>query len=307
MIKQILSQYESDSPGIKSNMYRILSHGQLGGTGKLLILPVDQGFEHGPEVSFAANTPAYEPFYHYQLAIEAGLNAYAAPLGMLEIGANTFAGQIPIILKLNSSNALTPPTAAPQPAMTASVKDALRLGCLGVGYTIYPGSDATNMMLSELKDVISEAKSYGLLTIVWSYPRGAILNSAEYQTAIDVVSYAAHIAALLGAHIIKVKLPSTTIFHDKAMQCIRDNKIPYHSMAERIMLIKRACLGKVVLFSGGAKKDKAALLQEVDDIIQGGGNGSIIGRNTFQRPKAEAMKMLQSIIDKYKQHRPKNR
>src|SRR6267154_3044675 len=106
-VKKILSYYESDNPGTKANLARILMQGRLGGTGRLVILPVDQGFEHGPARSFAANPPAYDPHYHYSLAIEAGLSAYAAPLGMIAAGADTFAGQIPTSLKMNSSNSLS--------------------------------------------------------------------------------------------------------------------------------------------------------------------------------------------------------
>ena len=105
-VKRILSYYESDNPGVKANLSRILMSGKLGGTGKLVILPVDQGFEHGPARSFAKNTPAYDPHYHFKLAINAGLSAFAAPLGMLEAGADTYAGQIPLIMKVNSSNSI---------------------------------------------------------------------------------------------------------------------------------------------------------------------------------------------------------
>ena len=103
-VRAILANYESDTPGTKGNLARILRQGRLGGTGKLVILPVDQGFEHGPARSFAPNPAGYDPHYHWQLAIDAGLSAFASPLGMIEAGADTFAGQIPTILKLNSSN-----------------------------------------------------------------------------------------------------------------------------------------------------------------------------------------------------------
>src|ERR1700761_2649701 len=140
-VREILSHYESDNPGTKANLARILMQGRLGGTGKLVILPVDQGFEHGPARSFAPNPPAYDPHYHFELAIEAGLSAYAAPLGMLEAGASTFAGQIPLILKVNSSNSPSAAKSDPSQAITGSVRDALRLGCSAIGFTIYPGSD----------------------------------------------------------------------------------------------------------------------------------------------------------------------
>src|SRR3954468_9182475 len=137
-VKAILANYESDNPGTKANLARILMQGRLGGTGKLIILPVDQGFEHGPARSFSVNPAAYDPHYHYQLAIDAGLSAYAAPLGMLEAGADTFAGQIPTILKVNSSNSWA---GGANQAGTGGVDDALRLGCAAIGFIIYPGSD----------------------------------------------------------------------------------------------------------------------------------------------------------------------
>src|SRR6201990_1130576 len=155
-VKEILSHYESDSPGTKANLARILMEGKLGGTGKVLILPVDQGFEHGPARSFAPNPPAYDPHYHFQLAIDAGLSAYAAPLGPLEAGADTFAGQIPLILKMNSANSLSRLKKDAAQAVTASVGDALRLGCSAIGFTIYPGSDAAYDQMEEIRELAEE-------------------------------------------------------------------------------------------------------------------------------------------------------
>ena len=172
-VREILSNYESDNPGSKANLARMLMQGRLGGSGKLVILPVDQGFEHGPARSFAVNPPAYDPHYHFQLAIDAGLSAYAAPLGMLEAGAGTFAGQIPLILKLNSANSLARAKEAPDQAVTGSVSDALRLGCSAIGFTIYPGSDAAYDQFEEIRELAEEAKAVGLAVVVWSYPRAA--------------------------------------------------------------------------------------------------------------------------------------
>src|SRR3954463_9113544 len=151
-VREILSWYESDNAGTKTNLARLLNHGRLGGTGKLVILPVDQGFEHGPARSFAVNPPAYDPRYHFQLAIDAGCNAYAAPLGFLEAGASEFAGQIPLILKMNNSDTLAK-IEQPISAVTGSVEDALRLGCVAIGYTIYPGSGARNRMYEDLREI----------------------------------------------------------------------------------------------------------------------------------------------------------
>jgi len=146
-------------PGVKGNLCRILMNGKLGGTGKMIILPVDQGFEHGPARSFAPNPDAYDPHYHYQLAIDAGLNAYAAPLGMLEAGADTYAGQIPTILKVNSANSLIPSVALKDQAITASVDDALRIGASAIGFTVYPGSAAGLDMFEEISAMREEAAS----------------------------------------------------------------------------------------------------------------------------------------------------
>ena len=297
-VKKILSYYESDNPGTKTNLARILMHGKLAGTGKLVILPVDQGFEHGPARSFASNKDAYCPHYHFQLAIDAGLSAYAAPLGMIEAGADTFAGAIPTILKVNSSNSLA--TSIPNQAITSSVKDALRLGCSAIGFTIYPGSDEAFSMMEEIRQMSEEAKRYGLAVVIWSYPRGGNLSKAG-ETAIDITAYAAHMAALLGAHIIKVKLPTNHIEQDEAKKVYDANNIAIATLSERVAHVKDVLFNgrRIVVFSGGASKDNEGLLSEVKSIAAGGGNGSIIGRNSFQRPRADALKLLGDIVDIY--------
>ena len=299
-VKKILANYESDSPGTKANLARILMQGKLGGTGKLVILPVDQGFEHGPARSFAANPAAYDPHYHFQLAIDAGLNAFASPLGMIEAGADTFAGAIPTILKVNSSNSLTPKSTAPDQAITASVADALRLGCSAIGFTIYPGSDQALDLMEEIREMAEEAKAYGLAVVIWSYPRGADI-SKQGETAYDICAYAAHMAALLGAHIIKVKPPTDFLEQGEAKKVYEQYSIPNKSVADRIAHVVQACFNgrRIVVFSGGASKDENSIYDEARAIRDGGGNGSIIGRNTFQRPREDALKMLEKITQIY--------
>lgn len=299
-VKKILSCYESDNAGTKTNLARILMQGKLGGTGKLLILPVDQGFEHGPDRSFAVNPEAYDPHYHFQLAIEAGLSAYAAPLGMIEAGADTFAGAIPTILKVNSANSLHNGGTAPYQATTASVQDALRLGCSAIGFTIYPGSDAAFDMFEEIREMSEEAKSYGLATVIWSYPRGGDLSKIG-ETAMDICTYAAHMAALLGAHIIKVKPPTRALENLEAIKVYEKVSIPISTLEERVNHVMKATFNnkRIVVFSGGGAKGEEALYQEIREIYKGGANGSIIGRNTFQRPRAEALQMLENIIKIY--------
>ncbi|MFZ6763663.1 MULTISPECIES: class I fructose-bisphosphate aldolase [Acetobacterales] len=298
-VKDILSWYESDNPGTKANLARILMEGKLGGTGRLVILPVDQGFEHGPARSFAPNPAAYDPRYHFELAIEAGLNAYAAPLGMIEAGAATYAGAIPTILKVNSSNSLS--TTKDQ-AVTGTVADALRLGCSAIGFTIYPGSEYQFEMMEELRELAEEARSAGLAVVVWSYPRGPNLDKTA-ETALDICAYAAHMAALLGAHIIKVKPPTEAISLDAAKKTYEKNPVPeIGSLAGRIRHVVQACFGgrRLVVFSGGEAGTSESLVEMARGIHAGGGNGSIIGRNTFQRPKAEALRLLSDIIAVYK-------
>jgi class I fructose-bisphosphate aldolase len=300
-VRKILSWYESDTPGTKANLARILLQGRLGGTGKLVILPVDQGFEHGPARSFAPNPPAYDPHYHFQLALDAGLSAYAAPLGFIEAGASTYAGQIPTILKTNSSNSLARAKEAANQAVTGSVKDALRLGCSAIGFTIYPGSDVAFDMMEEIAEMAREAKSHGLAVVIWSYPRGGTLSKTG-ETAIDICAYAAHMAALLGAHIIKVKPPTEAIELDAAKKVYEAQKIDVKSPVARYRHVVQSCFNgkRIVVFSGGEAKDVEGIYNEARAIRDGGGNGSIIGRNTFQRPREDALKMLDQMVKIYK-------
>jgi class I fructose-bisphosphate aldolase len=301
IVRKILDQYEGETPGVKVNLARILMEGRLGGTGKMIILPVDQGFEHGPARSFAMNPAAYDPHYHYQMAIDAGLSAYAAPLANLEAGADTFAGQIPTILKVNSANSLMSGTAGKNQAVTASVNDALRLGCSAIGFTIYPGSDLALDMFEEIREMRAEAASCGIATVIWSYPRGEALTK-DGETAIDVTAYAAHIAAMLGAHIIKVKLSTDHLEQAEAKKVYQKEGIDIATQAARVRHVVQSCFAgrRIVVFSGGAAKGEDAVYDDARAIRDGGGNGSIIGRNSFQRPREEALAMLDRLVEIYK-------
>ncbi len=299
-VREILSWYGADNTGVKTNLARILNHGTLKGTGKCLILPVDQGFEHGPARSFAVNPPGYDPRYHFELAIEAGCNAYAAPLGSLEAAAGDFAGDIPLILKLNNHDVLNDDK-DPISAVTGSVRDALRLGCAAVGYTIYPGSSHCKVMYEQLREIAEEAKDASLAVVVWSYPRGSQL-SRDGETAIDVVAYAAQIAAQLGAHIIKVKLPTEHLEQAAAKKVYEAQQVPIKTLAERVRHVVQSSFNgrRIVIFSGGAtKEDDTAIFEEIRAIRDGGGFGSIMGRNSFQRKKADALQFLNTITGIY--------
>jgi len=298
-VREILSWYGSDNPGVKNNLARLMNHGRLGGTGRFVILPVDQGFEHGPARSFAQNPDGYDPRYHFELAIAAGCNAYAAPLGFLEAGAAEFAGDVPLILKLNNSDSLTGGK-DPCPALTGSVDEALRLGCVAIGFTIYPASSARNEMFGQIRELTEEAKRKGLAVVVWSYPRGSAI-SKDGETAIDVVAYAAQIACQLGAHIVKVKPPTAHIEQDAAKKVYEKQRIPVGTLAERVRHVVQSAFGgrRIVIFSGGEAKETSAIFDEVKAIRDGGGFGSIIGRNSFQRPRAEALDFLRQVMDIY--------
>jgi fructose-bisphosphate aldolase, class I len=297
-VKQILSWYPSDSPGVLTNLARLLNTGTLAGTGKMVILPVDQGFEHGPVRSFQPNPAGYDPDYHAQLAIDSGCNAYAAPLGFLEAVAGKLHGEVPLILKVNNSDSLS--KVEPMSALTSSVKDAVRLGCVAIGYTIYPGSSERNQQYQDLRDMIAEAKSYGLPTVLWAYPRGNM--SKDGETAVDVVAYAAQISAQLGAHVIKVKPPKDFLEQAEAKKVFEKYAIPTKTMADRVKhVVQSAFNGKrIVIFSGGEAKDTPTLLEEIKGIKDGGGFGSIMGRNAFQRPRDESIKLLKDVMNVFK-------
>ncbi len=298
-VRRILSYYESDNPGVLANLRRMLGTGTLADTGKMVILPVDQGFEHGPHRSFAPNPPAYNPHYHFELAIEAGCNAYAAPLGFLEAGARTYAGEIPLILKLNNHELLHKEK-NPMPAVTASVEHALRLGCAAIGFTIYPGSALNNAMYEQLQALAEEAKNAGLVVVVWSYPRGEQL-SKEGETAVDVAAYAAQIACQLGAHIVKVKPPTAHVEQEEARKVYEKCNVKLDTLADRVRHVVQSAFDgrRIVIFSGGPAKSEAEILDEIRGIHEGGGYGSIIGRNAFQRPRPEALTLLRKIMDIY--------
>lgn len=298
-VKRILSWYASETPGTQTQIARLLTSGELAGTGKLVILPVDQGFEHGPVRSFATNPPAHDPLYHFKLALDAHCNAYAAPLGFLEAGAAEFAGQIPLILKLNNSDTLS--KGEPCSAITGSVDDALRLGCVAIGYTIYPGSEHRNRMYEDLRELTLEAKAKGLAVIVWSYPRGSGL-SKDGETAIDIAAYAAQIACQLGAHIVKIKPPTAHIEQAESKKAIEKAKIPIGTLSDRVRYCVQAAFAgrRIVIFSGGAAKGTEEVLQEIRDLHAGGAFGSIVGRNAFQRSHDEGVALLKQIIGIYK-------
>ncbi len=287
-VRDVLDWYDGERPGVKASLARLLMHGRTAGSGRLLILPVDQGVEHGPDASFAPNPDAYDPRYHFELAIDGGVSGLAGPLGFLAVGADRYAGAVPLILKVNGANALSP---LKNSAVTATVRDALELGCCAIGFSIYPGSDFQYEMFEEVRDAVAEAKAHGLAVIIWAYPRGGTLSS-EDETSLDVIAYAAQIAVQLGAHIVKVKPPAARLAATGAAA-----GPGMAGLADRIAHVRAAAFAgrRLVVFSGGPAKDLAAVTAEVSAIAAGGGRGAMVGRNTFQRPRAEALQMLERI------------
>jgi class I fructose-bisphosphate aldolase len=300
-VEEILSYYPSDSAGTKANLRRLFTQGRLAGTGRLVILPVDQGFEHGPHRSFAVNPPAYDPEYHPRFALAAGMSGYAAPLGFIEAIAGNFSGHLPLILKVNNHDLLYD-EGDPLPAVTGSVEAAIRLGCVAIGYTIYPGSAHCNDMYEKLQFLAEEAKSAGLAVVVWSYPRGSGIPDSKGETALDVVAYAAQLACQMGAHVVKVKLPTEFLYQDKAKKIYEDLEIPRSTTSDRVRHILQAAFDgkRIVIFSGGSKTSEDAFYDDIRGIRDGGGYGSIIGRNTFQRPWDESQGFIGTVIDIYR-------
>lgn len=297
VVERILSNYAGENPGVIGNLRRLMHTGTLAGTGKMVILPVDQGFEHGPGRSFEPNPAGYDPEYHAHLAVKSGCNGYAAPLGFIEAVAHKHGGRLPLILKVNNSDLLGKP-AAPQSALTSSVEDALRLGCSAIGFTIYPGSAVRNETYEQIRDMTREARKAGLPTIMWSYARGNM--SKEGETALDVIAYSAHIACQLGAHVVKVKPPTAHIEGEDRKKYYE--KIPKDTLADRIRHVVKSCFDgkRIVIFSGGEPKTTQDLLEEIKQLQAGGAFGSIMGRNAFQRPEAEAVKLLQDVMAIFK-------
>ncbi len=298
-VREILGWYGAENIGVLTNMARMLNHGKLAGTGKLVILPVDQGFEHGPARTFGKNPDGFDPAYHLELAIESGCNAYAAPLGALEVCARDYAGEIPLILKINNSDVLYN-SKSPISALTSSVDDALRLGCSGIGFTIYPGSSHRKQMYEEIAEASREAKKAGLAVVIWAYARGEQI-SKEGETGIDVIAYSAHIASQLGASIVKVKPPTAFIEQAEAKKVYESQGIKVGTLADRIKHVVHSCFNgkRIVIFSGGEAKTTPELLAEVKELAQGGAFGSIMGRNAFQRPKKESIELLHNVMEAF--------
>ena len=300
IIQKIINHYSSDIPAVRQNLYKILTHGALRHTGKIVMYSIDQGFEIGPDQVFGEFPHGFDPFFHFKLACGGRLNALAAPLGILEASVDQFLGKIPLVLKLNSNNNMMPQDSAKRyQAITASVDDAVRLGCTGIGFTIYPGSEDSYSMYEEVAEIAKEAKSKGLVVIIWSYPKSPDMQKID-EICIDLTGYAIHIASLLGAHIIKAKLPSDKIWNKNLIKQFQH--VDLTSLENRIRHVLRCAFAKkrIVLFSGGEKTSDEDFLSSIHAIQNSGGFGSVIGRNFFQRSFADGLSLIENVVNIYK-------
>ena len=301
-VSEILSWYPAMTNQQKYNLLRFINYGRIGGTGKFVLLPVDQGFEHGPGRSFQPNPAGYNPLYHAQLAIDSGCNGYAAPLGQIEAAVDVItAASLPTILKVNSHDLMMPDDDDPAPSVTAWVDDAIRLNCAAVGFTIYPGSENSADMYEQVRELASDARTAGLVVVVWAYSRGSGLPSKDVETAVDIVCYAVHIAAQLGAHIIKCKPTKAVIGLPDHIKRGTYNGVPIDTLADRTKIVVKSAFNghRIVINSGGEAKSDQDVLDEIKQLANGGSFGSIVGRNAFQRAKDESISLLHQIQDIY--------
>jgi|694.fasta_scaffold23319_6 class I fructose-bisphosphate aldolase len=299
-VKEILSWYKyTNTSEQQKNLSKILNYGRIGGTGKVMILPIDQILEHGPGRAFEPNPIMYDPLEQAQFAVDGGFNAYAAPLGSLERGYEILARHnVPTILKVNSHTLMIPDNENPKPSIHSWVDDAVRLGCSAVGFTLYPGSIHSNEMEQQARMLIADARKAGLITILWIYPRGAGLIKGQ-ERAVDIIAYGVALGVSLGAQIIKVKLPidSYGLSSNQEMR-IYDN-VPTETLTDRIKLVMKAAYNghRIVIHSGGDYATAETLESEIRAIREGGAFGSIMGRNAFQRPTEEALNLIKNLQD----------
>jgi len=301
-VSEIMSWYPALTSTQKHNLLRFINYGRIGGTGKFVLLPVDQGFEHGPGRSFQPNPVGYDPTYHPNLAIDSGCNGYAAPLGQIEAAADIIAkAELPTILKVNSHDLMMPDDDDPNPTITSWVDDAARLNCAAVGFTIYPGSIHSGVMYDQVRELAADARIAGLVVVVWAYPRGSGLPSKDVENAVDIVCYGVHIAAQLGAHIIKCKPTKAVIGLPDHVKRGTYKDVPIETLADRTKVVVQSAFNgkRIVINSGGEAKGDDEILNEVKQLAAGNSFGSIVGRNSFQRPKDEAIPLLHQIQDIY--------
>lgn len=281
---------EMDLPaGKRARLYRILyEHGP--GRGTALILPIDQGIEHGP-VDFVANPDAADPEFQFRLSVEGGYSALACHIGLAHKHFRPYAGRIPLILKINGKTNI-PPDDRPLSGLTGSVEDAVRLGADAVGYTLYVGSPRQDEDIQQLCGVRSACDETGMPLIVWSYPRGEAIDKKGGRDSLYAVDYAARLASELGADVVKLNVPE---FDEKAAASPKPYNTLRLSYREAVEKVVRSAGRTLVLFSGGSKISDEDLLEKARHCMEAGAMGLIFGRNMWQRSMADALRLTAEI------------
>ncbi len=284
------------SPGKRTRLKRLLyEHGPGGGT--LLVLPIDQGLEHGP-VDFFANPDSLDPQYQYELAHEGRFSAIALHIGLAEKYFHEYAGDVPLILKLNGKTAVPSDAQAFSP-LTGTVEDAVRLGADAVGYTVYVGSPAQDRDFRQFLEVRRDAERFGMPVIVWAYPRGEAIAKKGGKESLYAVDYAARVALELGADIVKLNYPV-------ASEKDADSPSPYNTLRltpdEAFRKVVESAGRALVLVSGGEKMGDPELLKKVRSSMDAGATGIIFGRNLWQRPKADALRLTRELHEIFREY-----
>ena len=266
------------SPGKRTRLRRLLF--EFGpGNGTLLLLPIDQGIEHGPR-DFFPNPASKDPEYQFRLAAEAGYSAIACQIGLAEKYYPDYAGQVPLLLKVNGKTDL-PPSDEAFSTTNASVEDAVRLGADAVGYTLYVGSPRQDQDLRQLKSVREDCDRFGMPLVIWAYPRGSAVSAKGGQNSFYAIDYAARMAMEMGADVVKLNMPKLDPDKDK------DAPAPYDeievSQEEAVRQVVESAGRSLVVLSGGSKIDDDQLLEQTRSIMEAGGSGVIYGRNVWQR------------------------
>lgn len=280
--------------GKKVRLHRILHQFGLK-NGTALFLPYDQGMEHGPR-DFFANPNSADPKYIIRLALEGGFNGIAMQIGLAEKFFWDFAGELPLILKLNGKTDIPSDAQALSP-VHASVKEAVQLGADAVGYTLYVGSPAQEQDFAQLREIRTDAKKYGMPLIVWSYPRGEAIEAKGGNSSFYAVDYAARIASELGADIVKVNFPHPDLRTNVKKEYDRD-----FTTQEAINAVVRSANKTLVLVSGGEKAGDDVMLEKARESMEAGATGLIFGRNVWQREHDASLKFVNSlreILEKY--------
>ena len=284
------------SPGKRARLTRMMyEHGPGGGT--LLVLPIDQGLEHGP-VDFFANPDSLDPDYEWRLALKGNFSAIALHIGLAQKFMSRYAGTVPLILKINGKTSVPPDTQAFSP-LTATVEDAVRLGADAVGYTLYVGSPAQDRDIAQAAQVRADCDRFGMPLIVWAYPRGEAISKKGGKESLYAIEYAARVAEEVGADVVKVNYPVASEKDQEAPAPYNTMKLRPDEAFQRVV----HCAGRtLVLVSGGEKVDDQEMLSKVRSSMRAGATGIIFGRNLWQRRYEDALEITRKVHAIFREH-----